>query len=185
MSLGNKILELRKKEGYSQEELGEKIGVTRQTISNWELDETAPDPEQLKLLSKELKISIDELLSNDINNVLVNKVNSTEKLSKLILTFLKCGAVVLVIFVIFIIVSLIRLTSSMKKSSAEFNSINYYCKIGETNYEIEFDSNKYFNCKNCSNEMNNEIKNLIDFNNINDSVDKVNNYFNSHNGSCE
>ena len=100
MSLGNKILELRKKEGYSQEELGEKIGVTRQTISNWELDETAPNPEQLKLLSKELKISIDELLSNDINNVLVNKVNSTEKLSKLILTFLKCGAVVLVIFVI-------------------------------------------------------------------------------------
>ena len=91
MSLGNKILELRKKEGYSQEELGEKIGVTRQTISNWELDETAPNPEQLKLLSKELKISIDELLSNDINNVLVNKVNSTEKLSKLILTFLKCG----------------------------------------------------------------------------------------------
>ena len=42
MSLRNKILELRKKEGYSQEELGEKIGVTRQTISNWELDETAP-----------------------------------------------------------------------------------------------------------------------------------------------
>ena len=71
----------------------------------------------------------------------------------------------------------------MKKSDAEFNSINYYCKIGETNYEIEFDSNKY--CKNCSNEMNNEIKNLIDFSNINDSVDKVNNYFNSHNGSCE
>lgn len=184
MSLGNKILELRKKEGYSQEELGEKIGVTRQTISNWELDETAPNPEQLKLLSKELNISIDELLSNDINNILVNKVNSTEKLSRLILTFLKYGALVLAIFVIFIIVSLIRLSSSMKKSNDEFNSINY-CKIGETSYEIEFDSNKYFNCKNCSNEMNNEIKSLIDFNNINDSVDKVNNYFNSHNGSCE
>ena len=71
MSLGNKILELRKKKGLSQEELGEKVNVTRQTISNWELGETSPNPEQLKLLSKELNISIDELLDNDITNVLV------------------------------------------------------------------------------------------------------------------
>ena len=35
MKLGKKILELRKKEGLSQEELGERINVTRQTISNW------------------------------------------------------------------------------------------------------------------------------------------------------
>ena len=52
MSLGNKILELRKKKGLSQEQLGEKVDVTRQTISNWELGETSPNPEQLKLLSK-------------------------------------------------------------------------------------------------------------------------------------
>ena len=62
MKLGDKILELRKKHGLSQEELGEKIDVTRQTISNWELGETSPNPDQLKLLSKELNISIDELL---------------------------------------------------------------------------------------------------------------------------
>ena len=39
MKLGEKILELRKKNGFSQEQLGEKINVTRQTISNWELGE--------------------------------------------------------------------------------------------------------------------------------------------------
>ena len=44
MKLGDKILELRKKQGLSQEELGEKIDVTRQTISNWELGETSPNP---------------------------------------------------------------------------------------------------------------------------------------------
>ena len=44
MELGKKILELRKKKGLSQEELGEKINVTRQTISNWELGETSPNP---------------------------------------------------------------------------------------------------------------------------------------------
>ena len=52
MELGNKILELRKKEKLSQEELAEKINVTRQTISKWELNETTPDIKQAKELSK-------------------------------------------------------------------------------------------------------------------------------------
>ncbi len=66
MTLGKNILCLRKKKGLSQEELGEKINVTRQTISNWELDSTAPNPEQLKQLSKVLNISVDELIGNDV-----------------------------------------------------------------------------------------------------------------------
>ena len=65
MTLGKKILELRKKKGLSQEALSEIMDVTRQTISNWELDETSPNPEQLKMLSKEFNVSIDELLDND------------------------------------------------------------------------------------------------------------------------
>ena len=46
MALGKNILELRKKKGLSQEQLGERVNVTRQTISNWELGVTAPNPEQ-------------------------------------------------------------------------------------------------------------------------------------------
>ena len=65
MKLGEKILYLRKQNNLSQEQLGEKINVTRQTISNWELGETSPNPEQLKRISKELKISIEELLNDD------------------------------------------------------------------------------------------------------------------------
>lgn len=74
MSLGKNILTLRKKNGLSQEQLGEKVNVTRQTISNWELDETAPNPEQLKLLSKALQVSIDILVDNDI---VANKMDKT------------------------------------------------------------------------------------------------------------
>ena len=48
--LGNNILKLRKQLGFSQEELSEKVNVTRQTISNWELNETQPTPEQLVLV---------------------------------------------------------------------------------------------------------------------------------------
>ena len=54
MALGTNILNNRKKNNLSQEQLAEKINVTRQTISNWELGETSPNHEQLKLLSKKL-----------------------------------------------------------------------------------------------------------------------------------
>ena len=63
MSLGNMILELRKKKGLSQEQLGEKVNVTRKTISNWELNETTPNPEQLKLTICILKcLNFDNLI---------------------------------------------------------------------------------------------------------------------------
>ena len=65
MQLGNNIYKSRKEKGLSQEKLAEKINVTRQTISNWELGETSPNPEQLILLSKSLNISIDELVGNE------------------------------------------------------------------------------------------------------------------------
>ena len=66
MQLEDNIYNLRKEKGLSQEKLAEKINVTRQTISNWELGETAPNPEQLILLSKALNKSIDELVGNEI-----------------------------------------------------------------------------------------------------------------------
>lgn len=89
MTLGEKIYNLRKKTGISQEQLGEKIGVTRQTISNWELNETSPNTEQLKLLSKFFNISIDDLLDNDIKTVLVEKISNTEKLAGIVIKILK------------------------------------------------------------------------------------------------
>ena len=48
MEIGNRILELRKESKLSQEQLAEKMNVTRQTISKWELNETTPDIKQAK-----------------------------------------------------------------------------------------------------------------------------------------
>lgn len=50
MGLNKNIYNLRKERGFSQEYMAEKINVSRQTISNWELGETSPNPEQLLLL---------------------------------------------------------------------------------------------------------------------------------------
>lgn len=64
MDIGKNILKLRKKQGLSQEQLAEKMGVTRQTISNWELEESSPDIKQAKELSKIFNVSLDQLVNN-------------------------------------------------------------------------------------------------------------------------
>lgn len=63
--LNEKLYECRKKNSMSQEVLAEKLNVTRQTVSNWETGETAPNPEQLKKLSNIFNISLDQLMENE------------------------------------------------------------------------------------------------------------------------
>lgn len=100
MEIGNKILELRKQKNLSQEQLAEKMGVARQTISKWELGETSPDLEQSKQLSQLFNVSLDDLTNNDIKNVLITKVNNTEKSLKTIINVLKIIFLILCILVI-------------------------------------------------------------------------------------
>lgn len=62
METKNIILELRTQRGMSQDELAEKVMVTRQAVSRWEHGETVPNTETLKLLSREFDVSINTLL---------------------------------------------------------------------------------------------------------------------------
>lgn len=62
MTLGEKIKDLRKKANITQEELAEKIGVSRQAVTKWESDIGLPDIENLKAIATLFNISIDELL---------------------------------------------------------------------------------------------------------------------------
>ena len=66
MNLGNNLYQARKKKGLSQEDTAEKLGVSRQTISKWETDETLPDIRQAKQLSMLYGLSLDELISFDV-----------------------------------------------------------------------------------------------------------------------
>lgn len=65
MSLGNSLFSARKKSGLSQEDVAEKLGVSRQTISKWETDETLPDIRQSKRLAVLYHLSLDELIDFD------------------------------------------------------------------------------------------------------------------------
>ena len=66
MILAEKIMELRKKNGWSQEELAEKIHVSRQSVSKWESSASIPDLSKILLLSQVFGVSTDYLLRDDI-----------------------------------------------------------------------------------------------------------------------
>lgn len=104
--LGEKIISERKKCKLSQEDLAEKLGITRQTISNWELNETSPDLKQASKLCDIFNISLDELTGKE--NAILTKLDKTENNSKLIIKLVKTVGITLgtLIFILLCIVSI-------------------------------------------------------------------------------
>ena len=66
MDFGQKLKEIRKNEGLSQEQLAEKIGVSRQAITKWETGRGLPDIENMMILAEIFKTTLDELVSQDM-----------------------------------------------------------------------------------------------------------------------
>ncbi len=83
MNLGNHLSDARKKKGLSQEEVAEKLGISRQTVSKWETDETLPDIRQSKRLAVLYGVSLDELVDFDIDIREIQEVidKTTEQVS--------------------------------------------------------------------------------------------------------
>lgn len=75
MTLGEKIQQLRKASGLSQDQLAEQLDVSRQSISKWELNDAMPDAKRLVRLSELFNVSIDELLKDNQES---NKVSDYE-----------------------------------------------------------------------------------------------------------
>ena len=81
MNFNEKLIELRKAKGLSQDELGQRIGVSRQTISKWELAQSYPDFQRLVLLSDYFGMSLDALMTDiDVQDVREKNLND-QKLS--------------------------------------------------------------------------------------------------------
>ena len=72
MILADKIIQLRKKNSWSQEELAELMGVSRQAVCKWEGAQSIPDINRLIQLSKLFNVSIDYLLKDEIEEVIYN-----------------------------------------------------------------------------------------------------------------
>lgn len=84
MMLGSSLFHARKKAGFTQEDVAERLGVSRQTIGKWEADETLPDIRQSKLLATLYGVTLDELIAFDLDVAQVEEAieRSSEELQE-------------------------------------------------------------------------------------------------------
>lgn len=186
MSIGKNILKLRKLNNLSQEELANKLNVTRQTISKCELDETTPDLYMAKNISNTLKISLDELVENEKDYV---KTSNTEKLASIKIKILKITGIILLSLVAFLLIYLPYNYFSIKVVSTSLGGI---CYVNNEEYEITL--TKYvtdnqnatgtFECINCKYEYIKEINSIINYNDLGISMQYIKSYFESIGGHC-
>lgn len=142
MNLGNKIIKLRKKARFSQEILANKIGVSRQTISNWELNITIPDANHIKKLSNIFDISIDALLDNDIRDIIERRVSNTEKLTNKNFKNIKILLVTLYFVILTGLLYIIIYYSTNKDFTNKYQNV-YTCILNEKNNIHDIDTGTY------------------------------------------
>ena len=188
MNLGNKIMTLRKKNNMSQEELAEKVGVTRQTISKWELEETSPDITQAKTLSNIFKVSLDELVNNDLNSIIVEKVSNTEKLAGIIIKILKVFGILIIAFILLMIFLIIIFTidNNTMGDNTIVGKYELNCTLDNENYTYSVEYNKNFQIISAGGDA--FISNHTDVEGMGDAnkvIAHIEDYFKDHNGKCE
>ena len=114
MNLSNKIYEMRKAHGLSQEQLAEKLGVSRQSVSKWESGESIPELERLVEISKTFNVTTDYLLKESEVDELTIRTEMLERQQQTLLSeaknterrryrLLSCTVVYLVAFALAII----------------------------------------------------------------------------------
>jgi transcriptional regulator with XRE-family HTH domain len=187
MEIGKKIMELRKKSGLSQEELAEKVGVARQTISKWELGETSPDLKQAKELSKIFSVSLDELTDNDIKEILIEKTSNTEKLAGIILKLMKFVIVFIIVLPILLIVLRIIFKNIHEYNSGRLMNVSIVCNLHDETYSYEFN---YYETTGEIKEAGGDgyLSNVVDIEKSVDAyqaLDKIDAYVKNNGGTCK
>lgn len=136
-SFGERLYEARRKSGLSQEAFSDKLGVSRQMISKWELGTATPRTSRMKKICETLQISCDELVTGkklDLDNK--SKVANSRPVahkSSIFEMLLKGVAVIILFLIVFYLgyscYKLVVLTNINNKVSKYENLNNYYCKI--------------------------------------------------------
>lgn len=148
MNFGTKLTKLRKKEGLSQEELGEKLNVTRPTISKWELGQSKPDTDKLKeicnLFNVDMNTLVDEeteLKGTEIKNE-TNKISVDEpKPRRWLLVLLIVIALIIVVILLNKIV--IDKQEKEKNNTNSWGIFEVFKKMGFGEMKNDFDKNSF------------------------------------------
>lgn len=143
--LGNKLVKLRKENKLSQDSLADKLGVTRQTISNWELNITKPDIIQIKNLSEIFNMSIDDLLDNNTKDIIEKKISNTEKLTNKTNKYIKITLITLYFIILIFLISLTIYFFNKKDFTDEYQT-SFRCTNNKLIYDVSLDN--YFDGEN-------------------------------------
>ena len=137
MKFNEKLIKLRKEMGLSQEELGNKLNVARQTVSKWELGETTPEMDKLIKMSEIFNITLDELIKDKNNDGNINNTNS-QKLAGLVIKILKGLGIFLILIAIAVVFLMIISFVSFNKIGTDNGSETNVVEIQEDN-EVQFE----------------------------------------------
>lgn len=117
MNFNEKLVSLRKQKGLSQETLGEKLNVARQTVSKWELGETTPEMDKLVKMSEIFEISLDSLMKDtEIETANSSDMTNTQKLAGIVILILKIIGVVIIVSIFLAIISTILFSLVRKEN---------------------------------------------------------------------
>ena len=149
--IGDRIYSLRKKLGLSQEEFANRIGVSRQVVSKWEMNQVIPLTDKLKKISEEFNISYDEIFG-DKDSIKRNNI------IRYILIFL--GIIIVEVIIILIY------TYILDRKDMKYRCIGTKTYYVDKIYDSDDDNYKYVILIDGNNQVNNvKVKNVI-INNI-------------------
>ena len=179
MNIGSKISELRKKNNMTQEELAEKLNITRQTISKWELNETTPNLEDAHHLAKILKVSLNELVGSE--NILEEKMSNVERLAGIIIKILKVIGILMIIYFIFLIGAILAFAIFRKNTSNEVTG-SITCTLNDKTeiFQVTQKDNEL--------EVSENVREIIEVNayhNSNDILNAIIEYVEKNGGICD
>ncbi len=121
--LSEKLYQLRKKSGLSQEQLAEQLNVSRQAISKWESGSAFPESEKLIIISNYFGVSVDYLLKDDIEDDAKTANNEAGKNHKMLAGLIICiaGIVAMILWGLF---SILRPEASNQMSESSMITID-------------------------------------------------------------
>jgi len=128
MKFSEKIIKLRKEHGLSQEEFGNELNLSRQAISKWESEQSQPDLDNVREISKKFNVSIEYLVNDELD--IDSKKESLKQINKQKKTkVLKIFLIIIIIYVLIIIIKYIRFTQIYYKAKNMNENKNYDLSI--------------------------------------------------------
>ena len=146
MSLGEKLLNLRKKKGLSQEEAADILGVTRQTISKWETDQSTPDFDKIVPICELYYITPNELIMEKECNIVDNRdITQIDKKTNEYDKQKRTEGIAQSVFIFFIAVAWIMISPTVLMINPVISSAIFLLILGIGTYKIIYTKMLYKN----------------------------------------